>query len=157
MNKPKLSEESFDGFRSELVSTIGKYIDALDKEKGVNHCEKEIKRTFDKLPLTETCAGQVWVIARVYHGARTIINSKGVDIDIDPDRTIKIAIGATEDWTPVVVVMSSFRDAPIQIVAGTEAALKEAIRAVHGEIFHGWPLGKDEIDDLIRRHLPGEH
>jgi len=146
----KSPEDAFAEVRSALSDMIWNFIEALNMERGVNCVGVERTRDFDERPATETCKGQVWTVAQTYRGARTEIDGE----DIDPDRTIEVKIAATNDWIPIVSVMSSVREHPIEIAGGTDAAVKEAIHTVHDEIFHGWPLSQYDLEQLARRHLP---
>jgi hypothetical protein len=147
----KSPEDSFDKTRSALSDMIWSFIEALNKKKGVNHCGCERTRDFDDKHLaTETSKGQVWTVAQTYMGARTEIEG----VEIDPDRTIDIKIAATYDWIPIVNVMSSLREHPIEIVGGTDMAVKEAIQIIHDEIFCDWPLSRSELEHLARRLFP---
>lgn len=68
-------------------------LESLNKEKGVKHCGFERTRSFDGPAYSETYKGQVWIVRQSYAGARMTVEEK----EIDPDRSIEIVIGATED------------------------------------------------------------
>ena len=125
----------------------------MNEERGVKNWDGTPGSLADNPKLfTDTCKGQVLLVRQSYVGARLTVK----DTEIDPDRIIEIAIGHAEDWTPIVCIVNSLRDCPIEIVGGSEAALREAVQAIHGEIFHDWPLTKEQIDDLFRRQFSDE-
>lgn len=152
----KPPQESFAGIRSVLVSMIDECLNTIHTEKEINPVNYDKSLNSDGTPFTTIVREQVFTINITYKGARWIVRHNGRDVDIDPDRTIKIAIGASKDWSPIVLVMSSISDHQRQISNGNEAEIKQAIKTTHDEVFHKWPLGNDEIQRLMDEIPPDE-
>jgi hypothetical protein len=148
------ADDDFRERRSVLAGMLWDSLESMNLERGVNYCDFIRDRPLNDTGrfYTDTCYGEALLVRQGYAGARQTIKGR----DIDPDRCIEILIGHTEDWIPFVSILSSQRDRPIEIVGGTDAALREEVRVAHNEIFDGWPLSKDEIDEMIRRQLADE-
>ena len=141
------TEQVFQNRRSELTETIWAWLESMNKQRGVTATGHTRGSLADNQRLyTDTCYGQVLAIRQTY-SAGTIVER----MDTDPERTIEVAIGHTEDWIPAVCVMSSLRERPIELIGGSDAALSEAIQFVHDEIFRDWPPTDEQIDDFMRR------
>jgi hypothetical protein len=67
----------------------------------------------------------------------------------DPQRMILVVIGHAADFTRIVSIGSSLRDPPIQITGPNDDAVREALIAVHDELFRGWLPSDDEINDRL--------
>lgn len=141
------TEQSFQAQRAKLADIIWDWLESMNKERGVTATGQTRGSLADNPRLyTDTCYGQVLAVRQTYSAGTTVEG-----MDTDPERTIEIAIGHTEAWIPVVCVMSSLRDSPIEIVGGSDAALREAVQLVHGELFRDWPPTDEQIDEFMRR------
>jgi hypothetical protein len=148
-----MNSEEFKERRWAIARMISGWLDSMNTERGVRPSESsDGKPSKDTQFFTNLSSGEAVFVCQTFAGARTTVQGT----DIDPDRALEIAIGHTDDWIPVIRIASSQLDRPIEIVGGTDAAMREAIQSVHDVIFRDWPLTKHECDELIRRQLPDQ-
>ena len=148
-----MNSEEFKERRWAIARMISGWLDSMNTEQGINPSESSHgKPSKDTQFFTNLSSGEAVFICQTFVGARTSVE----DIDIDPDRALEIAIGHTDDWIPVIRIASSQHDRPIEIIGGTDAAVREAIQSVYEAIFRYWPLTTQQRDELIRRQLPDQ-
>ncbi len=132
---------------------ISGWLDSMNAEQGIKPCGRTHgKPMMDTQFFTNISLGEAVFVCQTFAGARTTVEGT----DIDPDRALEIAIGHTDNWIPVIRIASSQLDRPIEIVGGTDAAMREAIQSVHDAICRDWPLSPQQLDELIRRQIPDE-
>ncbi|MEI7821059.1 MAG: hypothetical protein WCK55_09090 [Verrucomicrobiota bacterium] len=132
-----------------LARAVSGWLDSTAEALGVNR--DETKKLGDRSPLFagSPCA-LTMCVHRNYHGAKATFEKWNVS----PDRYITVEIGHTDGDDLRIFITSSLLEKPIELIAPSEAALKEAVTHVHEKIFVGFPLSGDEMDEHIRRHIP---
>lgn len=136
-----------------LSGVVSGWLDSMTKTLGVNVTHDGTDGRFDDAsPLfAGTNCKMSMLVHRRYLGDGTILEGW----DVVPDRFIKIEIGHTDgEALRVFITSSALSTPPIDMIGSSEAALWQAVMSVNGELFIGFPLSRDEITELMRRHIP---
>ncbi|MFT5469607.1 MAG: hypothetical protein ACI8UO_004729 [Verrucomicrobiales bacterium] len=126
--------------RNSLLRELNIYLFELGKEDGKN-CSSMNAGIIDEMRDPE---GSILAGDAGYEGARIAVN----ETELDPDRTIRFAIGFLGDWRISVKVCSSILP-PVIInldADGDFLPITREIKRHHSQIFDGWPISQQEIE-----------
>ena len=152
-----MTESQFIQRRAGLLESISGWLDSMNEARGVNWCEVVPGEIDKENPTYSDIARgkEAMIFRQAFPGRRASLE----DEEIDPDRTIQIAIGRSEDWSIVVAISSSIQETPAQLIDPTDAALRDAIKNEHDRLFLNWPLtdaqfeekGRELMREILRR------
>ena len=136
-------ESQFISLRRRLLGAITEWLNFMNTARSVNWCEcvpGELDNTHPTYLDVER--GEPQVYRQTFPGRRVTLERE----EVDPDRTIQIALGRNERWQLVAAISTSIDEAPTELTAPSDEALRHAIQNAHDRLFHEWPLTQEQFE-----------
>lgn len=138
--------------RARLLASIAEWLEIMNAARSVTWSELVPGEIDNERPnYADIERGEAMIFRETFPGRRASIE----DEEIDPDRTIQIALGRTTDWKIIATISSSINEVPVQLIDPSDEALREAIKSEHDHIFQDWPLTDAQFErkgeEILRR------